>query len=35
MQKSELVILMRPQVVSDEVWLDEIRRSAESFKELR
>lgn len=35
MQKSELVILMRPQVVSDEVWLEEIRRSAESFKELR
>ncbi|MEO4048493.1 secretin N-terminal domain-containing protein [Pseudomonas sp. CAU 1711] len=35
LQKSELVILMRPQVVSDEVWLDEIRRSAESFKELR
>lgn len=35
LQKSELVILMRPQVVSDEVWLDEIRRSAETFKELR
>jgi MSHA biogenesis protein MshL len=35
LQKSELVILMRPQVVSDDVWLDEIRRSAETFKELR
>ncbi|WP_252273489.1 pilus (MSHA type) biogenesis protein MshL [Pseudomonas subflava] len=35
LRKSELVILMRPQVVSDEVWLEEIRRSAESFKELR
>jgi MSHA biogenesis protein MshL len=35
LQKSELVILMRPQVVSDEVWLDEIKRSAETFKELR
>lgn len=35
LQKSELVILMRPQVVSDEVWLDELRKSADSFKELR
>ena len=35
LQKSELVILMRPQVVSDEVWLDELRKSAEAFKELR
>jgi len=35
LQKSELVILMRPQVVSDDVWLDELRRSAETFKELR
>ncbi|WP_256657947.1 pilus (MSHA type) biogenesis protein MshL [Pseudomonas sp. 2FG] len=35
LQKSELVILMRPQVVSDEVWLDELRKSAETFKELR
>lgn len=34
-QQSELVILMRPQVVSDQVWLDELRRSAETFKELR
>lgn len=35
LQKSELVILMRPQVVTDEVWLNELRRSAETFKELR
>ncbi len=35
LQKSELVILMRPQVVSDEVWLDELRKSAEAFRELR
>ncbi|HSC83832.1 MAG TPA: secretin N-terminal domain-containing protein [Pseudomonas sp.] len=35
LQKSELVILMRPQVVSDEVWLNEIKRSADSFRELR
>ncbi|HLD68535.1 MAG TPA: pilus (MSHA type) biogenesis protein MshL, partial [Pseudomonas sp.] len=35
LQKSELVILMRPQVVSDEVWLDELRKQADSFKELR
>jgi MSHA biogenesis protein MshL len=35
LQKSELVILMRPQVVSEDVWLDEIKRSAETFKELR
>jgi MSHA biogenesis protein MshL len=34
-QQSELVILMRPQVVNDEVWLNELRRSAETFKELR
>ena len=35
LQQSELVILMRPQVVSDEVWLQELRKSAETFKELR
>ncbi len=35
LQKSELVILMRPQVVSDAVWLDELRRSAATFGELR
>ena len=35
LQKSELVILMRPQVVSDDVWLNEIKRTAETFKELR
>ncbi|WP_262410625.1 pilus (MSHA type) biogenesis protein MshL [Aquipseudomonas alcaligenes] len=35
LKKSELVILLRPQVVSDDVWLDELRKSAETFKELR
>jgi MSHA biogenesis protein MshL len=35
LEKSELVILMRPQVVSEDVWLEEIKRSAETFKELR
>jgi MSHA biogenesis protein MshL len=33
--KSELVILVRPQVISDDVWLDELRRSAQTFAELR
>ena len=33
--KSELVILVRPQVISEDVWLDELRKSAETFKELR
>jgi MSHA biogenesis protein MshL len=33
--KSELVILMRPQVVSDDVWLDELRKSADTFRDLR
>lgn len=33
--QSELVILMRPQVVNDEVWLNELRKSAQTFKELR
>jgi len=35
LEQSELVILMRPQVVSDEVWIDELQKSAASFKELR
>jgi MSHA biogenesis protein MshL len=35
LRKSELVILMRPQIVSDDVWLNEIQKSAEAFKELR
>ncbi|MGL4317261.1 MAG: secretin N-terminal domain-containing protein [Pseudomonas sp.] len=35
LNKSELVILLRPQVVSDDVWLDELRKSADRFKELR
>jgi MSHA biogenesis protein MshL len=30
-----LVILMRPQVVSEDVWLDELRKSAQTYKELR
>lgn len=33
--KSELVILLRPQVVSDDVWLNELRKSADTFRELR
>ncbi len=33
--KSELVILVRPQVIAEDVWLDELRKSAETFKELR
>jgi MSHA biogenesis protein MshL len=33
--QSELVILMRPQVVNDEVWLNELRKTAQTFKELR
>lgn len=35
LNKSELVILMRPQVVNDEVWLGELRKTAETFKELK
>lgn len=35
LQQTELVILMRPQVVSDQVWLDELRKSAESFRSTR
>lgn len=35
LQQTELVILMRPQVVSDQVWLDELRRSADSFRSVR
>ncbi len=34
-QQSELVILMRPEVVSDQVWLERLRESAETFKDLR
>jgi MSHA biogenesis protein MshL len=33
--KSELVILMRPQVITEDTWLNEIQKSAEAFKELR
>ena len=35
LQQTELVILMRPQVVNDQVWLDELRKSAESFRSVR
>lgn len=35
LQQTELVILMRPQVVNDRVWLDELRKSAESFRSTR
>jgi MSHA biogenesis protein MshL len=35
LQKSELVILMRPQVVNDDVWLGDLRKTAETFKELK
>lgn len=35
LQQTELVILMRPQVVNDQVWLDELRKSAESFRSTR
>jgi len=35
LEQSELVILMRPQVVSDDVWIDELHKSAQTFKELR
>jgi MSHA biogenesis protein MshL len=35
LNKSELVILMRPQVITEDVWLNEIQKSAEAFKELR
>lgn len=35
LRKSELIILMRPQVVGEETWLEELRKSAETFRELR
>jgi len=35
LEQTELVILMRPQVVDDQVWLDELRNSAESFRSTR
>lgn len=35
LKKSELVILMRPQVVADDTWINEIQKSAAAFKELR
>lgn len=33
--RSELVILLRPQVVGADTWLDELQKSAASFRELR
>ncbi len=35
LEKSELVILLRPQVVNADTWIDEIEQSAKTFKELR
>ncbi|WP_312958252.1 pilus (MSHA type) biogenesis protein MshL [Stutzerimonas nitrititolerans] len=35
LEQAELVILMRPQVVNDQVWLDELRKSSESFRSTR
>jgi MSHA biogenesis protein MshL len=35
LEQTELVILMRPQVVNDQVWLDDLRKSAESFRTTR
>ncbi|MEN2505538.1 pilus (MSHA type) biogenesis protein MshL [Stutzerimonas stutzeri] len=35
LQQTELVILMRPQVVDDQAWLDDLRKSAESFRSIR
>ncbi len=35
LEKSELVILVRPQVVGSDTWMDEIKKSAETFSELR
>ena len=33
--RSELVILLRPQVIGADTWLDELQKSATSFRELR
>ncbi len=35
LEKSELVILLRPLVVNTDTWIEEIQKSAETFKELR
>ncbi|ANF26690.1 pilus (MSHA type) biogenesis protein MshL [Stutzerimonas stutzeri] len=35
LQQTELVILMRPQVVDDQLWLDDLRETAESFRYVR
>ncbi len=35
LQQTELVILLRPQVVNDQVWLDELRKSADSYRATR
>lgn len=34
LERSELVILLRPQVVGEQTWLEELRKSAASFGEL-
>ncbi|MBZ5756916.1 pilus (MSHA type) biogenesis protein MshL [Pseudomonas sp. S5(2021)] len=34
LQQTELVILLRPQVIDDRVWLDDLRKSAESFNQV-
>jgi len=33
--RSELVILLRPQVIGADTWLEELQKSADSFRELR
>ncbi|MNV71181.1 Bacterial type II and III secretion system protein [compost metagenome] len=33
--RSELVILLRPQVIGADTWIDELQKSAASFRELR
>jgi MSHA biogenesis protein MshL len=33
--QTELVILMRPQVVDDQAWIDALRSSADSFRQAR
>ncbi|SDS96928.1 pilus (MSHA type) biogenesis protein MshL [Pseudomonas oryzae] len=35
LERSELVILLRPQVIGADTWLDELQKSAASFRELR
>ena len=35
LQQTELVILLRPQVIDERVWLDDLRKSADSFRQVR